>query len=250
MVLTTSLLALQGEVLAEVPGVAAASPTVVLKPAERQAARIHGSDWLATRPAGNYTLQLLAVTRRESLDAFVAAQSDLQGPFATFEQQRGTKRLFVLLSGSYPSRAAAQAAALQLPESLQPWIRDFAAIREVMAATAPEAVLQALPSRTERKDTAWLWSRDPAHYTIQLAAADDEATLDAMLAGLSLPLEVALLQVRHETKERYLLLYGAFASSGVAVGEAEQLAVQVRGSEPSVRRFAELQDEVSHSTHY
>ncbi|MFN2308245.1 MAG: AAA family ATPase [Gammaproteobacteria bacterium] len=89
-------------------------------------------DWLRSRPAGHFTLQLLGVRSEAALHAYLAEHSP-PGPVAYFRTVFKGGDWYVLVQGDYPSRAAARAAVATLPTALRagkPWPRSFASIHD------------------------------------------------------------------------------------------------------------------------
>lgn len=100
-----------------------------VKPSRSAAAST--SDWLNSRDAGRYTLQLVGATDRASIEKFVTIHSISQ-PFAIFERQMNGRPWYSLIAGDYPDRAAAVAARERLPASLKGagiWPRTFASVQ-------------------------------------------------------------------------------------------------------------------------
>jgi septal ring-binding cell division protein DamX len=217
----------------------AAAKPAVKKPEKLKG--VQGSEWIAAQPGSNFTLQLLASSERTAPEKFVAAHPQLKEPLARFEQQKGKSRLYVLAQGSYPSRTAAEAAARSLPAGIKPWIRDFAGIKKVMKA--PVSTKQKV-STGKFKDTAWVWSQKPGHHTIQVAGASNEEALEAVMRGISLPGELAVVQTMRKGKPWYSLIYGSFATRKAAQGTVGRLPESLKKAGPWVRRFSAIQDEI------
>ncbi|MEW8279957.1 MAG: SPOR domain-containing protein [Candidatus Thiodiazotropha sp.] len=81
--------------------------------------------WQAMRKIGGYTIQLVGVSKREAIDAFIERYA-LEGEMAYTETERDGKAWYTLLFGIYSRQAEAANALQQLPERLQaqqPWIR-------------------------------------------------------------------------------------------------------------------------------
>ena len=240
------------------PVKSAAKKPATKKPAVTKGGKMNKSSWVAAQPAGNFTLQLLASSEPAAIKDFVAEHPALKGPLGRFEQQRGDKRLHVLTQGSYSGRAQAEKAAKGLPDKLQPWIRDFAGIKKVMTAPAKiKAKAKPKPkpvTATEVaasggiKDTAWVWSQNPGQYTIQLAGAGDEAAIEAVMQGSSLPGELAVVQTLRNGKPWYALIYGRFADKAAAQGTAARLPAALKKAGPWIRQFSALQDEIGQAT--
>jgi DamX protein len=217
----------------------------VAKPAAMARGRVEGSDWIAAQPADHFTLQLLATSEQRGVDEFLAAHAALSGPLASFAQQREGKWLNVLIHGSYGSRVQAEAAARELPDKLQPWIREFAGIQQVVQHSAAPLVPAGQKLSVGLKDTAWVWSQDPSHYTIQLSGALDEASIEAEVRGLSLPGEFAAVQTLRNGKPWYALIYGSFSDKAAAQDAVTQLPPGVQKAGPWPRQFSALQDEIA-----
>ena len=119
------------------PEVAEAGPapvedrSVVASVKPRPSAAASASDWLNSRDAGRYTLQLVGATNRASIEKFVTIHN-ISAPFAIFERQLNGRPWYSLVAGDYPDRAAAVAARERLPASLKGagiWPRTFASVQ-------------------------------------------------------------------------------------------------------------------------
>ncbi|MFU8837802.1 MAG: SPOR domain-containing protein [Thiohalomonadaceae bacterium] len=225
---------------------------------------VEASEWLAGQPAGNFTVQLMVSVEQESLGGLIA-RHNLPAPLAVFAMQRGDQQLYALTQGSYPNRAAAERAAAALPTGVQSWVRSIASVQEAMqqtaqprpapaatgsvpapsaAATGPTAVSVDLSGV---KDDAWVWSQDPARYTIQLAAAANEQTIREAMQGLSLPGERVVVQTQRDGRPWYVIIYGSFADRETARATIARLPPALQASNPWPRGFASLQDEMARS---
>lgn len=218
------------------------------KPEAVKGRAIQASSWVVAQPQDNFTLQLLAASEEKALQELVAANPGLAGPFGRFEQERGGRHLYVLTQGSYPGRKEAEAAAMALPGKLQPWIRDFAGVRKVMLAPAPSAPAPVSTSAGGIKDTAWVWSQNPSEYTIQLAGAADEAAIEAVMSGLALPGEMAVVESLRNGQLWYTLIYGRFATRDAAQATLERLPAALKKEVPWIRLFSALQGEIAQAT--
>jgi len=212
-----------------------------------------GNEWLGEQPKGNYTLQLLVSSSRYNLTLFVKKHHGLADPLAAYAINKDGAHLQVLTMGSYPSREAAEQAASALPSGVKGWPRGMGSVQQMML---PEKVAQ--QSREVKpgggaegaryKDTAWVWSQNPGHYTVQLAAAENEAAIDTVMYGISLPGELAVVQTLRSGKIWYVLIYGSFADREATAGTIERLPEGLKQNKPWPRRFASLQGELSRAT--
>lgn len=114
----------------------APKPAAPAKPAEPAPAKLapkaEAKSWLQSQNPQYFTLQLMALIDEAEVKQFVKSHK-LQGQSDTFQITRKGNRLTVLVYGSYPDRAAADAAAASLPKGWgikEPWPRTFASILE------------------------------------------------------------------------------------------------------------------------
>lgn len=90
-----------------------------------------GERWLLQQDANSFTLQLFTLSSAESAARYIGRQADPR-EFATYTFRRAGKRFHVVVYGLYPSKAAASAASVQLPKSMdvkEPWIRTVGQIQ-------------------------------------------------------------------------------------------------------------------------
>jgi chromosome segregation ATPase len=83
--------------------------------------------WQALRERGGYTIQLIGVSREESIAVFIT-KHQLRGELAYITTQREGTAWYILLHGMHDSYTEASKALQRLPESLrsqQPWVRKM-----------------------------------------------------------------------------------------------------------------------------
>lgn len=114
----------------------AATPALTLKPTlSSTPARGTASDWLLSRPAEEYMIQLLASDDPAKVEQFVATHDFPIQPTILATDNAGA-RWYVLLLGPYQDQAQANAAANGLPAELKagkPWLRSVSALTKVAA---------------------------------------------------------------------------------------------------------------------
>ncbi|XQE66711.1 SPOR domain-containing protein [Pseudomonas sp. P3C3] len=106
------------------------APVAKPVPAVASVAPAPGGEWYASRPAGNYALQILGTRSESSAKAFVSKNG---GEYRYFKKLHQGQPLYVVTYGQFSSRAAAQAAIKSLPAAVQagkPWPRSFASIQQ------------------------------------------------------------------------------------------------------------------------
>jgi len=129
-------LSVQTPVQTEVPEEKPAqiTPPVKIAETEKKGSEVKGRDWLYHQNPKAYTLQILGVHDRQTLNKFITKHhlNDL----ATFKTTYRNKNWYVLVYGIYPTRAMAEAALAELPASLrentQPWTRSLDSIQKVI----------------------------------------------------------------------------------------------------------------------
>lgn len=96
---------------------------------------VQGADWLLAQNPAHWTLQLIVVSRVDSLKSLVKKHSDVQS-FAAYRLRTKNKDLYPLVYGSYPTLAEAKQVINGLPPSLRkPWPRKFKVIHaEIQSA--------------------------------------------------------------------------------------------------------------------
>ena len=98
---------------------------------DNDAAGVYREAWLLSQPAKAFTLQLLGVSQKSSVNRFLREYQFSQ-PVAYFHTYRDSKDWYVLVYGVYADRAAAKAAVASLPEPVRkagPWSRSFSSIQ-------------------------------------------------------------------------------------------------------------------------
>ena len=222
---------------------------VTTRPSPVISAALRDTQWLAEQPPGNFTVQLLASGQQENIQR-LARDPALQAPLAAYMAMRDGQSLYVLTQGSYANRAEAERAAARVPAGLQPWVRSIASVQEVMrelpaAATAASRSAAASGGDIPVANDAWVWSQNPANYTIQLSGAStDQAIMDAM-HGMDLPNGRVVVRTMRDGRPWYVLILGSFTSSEAARAQINQLPAAIRRLNPWPRSFASLHDDMS-----
>lgn len=119
------------------PAPAPAKPVQVSAPRPAVAASggPYDVEWVFDQPDNNYTLQLFGTSNKARWQAFLNQQKPGTA-VASFETSREGQAWYVAIYGSFPSQAAAEAAAARLPASIgkvAPWVRSFKAVRATIS---------------------------------------------------------------------------------------------------------------------
>lgn len=228
---------------------ASGSQGVGVAPGQQPARQeVQGIAWLKQQPSDHYTLQLMAAVSPAPLYTLAGRVAQTE-PVAVVASRRNGKQLHLLLQGSYATRHDAEHAAQQIGQQYgeRPWIRRFSSL--------PELFESGLPSKPEKRPlpavqgAAWLWSRNPSHYTIQLMG-DRRADRLRTFVAEQLPAEpLAIVRVVRKGEPWYLLLAGDYGSQQEALAAIAGLPERMSGRGPWPRRFAALQDQLVSGNH-
>ena len=92
-------------------------------------------DWLREREPDRYTIQVIALSQPEKLQAYIGTHEEL-APFAIYGQTRYQRPVYVLVQGDYPDVDSARQAARNFPEDLQQrdklWVRRFEMVQRLL----------------------------------------------------------------------------------------------------------------------
>jgi septal ring-binding cell division protein DamX len=106
----------------------AGSPAPATTPAAAAAPADDAAAWLRAQPPGNFTLQLVGLSQRAAAERF-ARERAAQGA-RLLRTRRGGEDWYLVVAGSYATRAEAQAAASAVAGGgQQPWLRTFDGIQ-------------------------------------------------------------------------------------------------------------------------
>ena len=214
--------------------------------------KLWDSRWISQQPAHHFTLQLLASQNKDSLSGFVQ-QHSIKDFAVAFETQKNNKPLYVLILGSYPDRTQASRAITQLPASLKsikPWIRDYKSIQTLLnkKTTLPPAktvVNQAPPVSTQSKaQTAWLWSQDPRHYTLQLMSGRNESAIKSFIKQNKLEGKAVYFKSLKDHQTRFVLVFGSYPDRSNAQSAIQKLPASLQKSKPWARNFSSIHSEL------
>jgi len=208
---------------------------------------LYGQNWIKQQNKKHFTLQLLGTHNKNTLPSYIKKYS-LKNDAATFKTQRNGKDWFTLIYGFYPTKSAAQAAAKQLPKGVaKPWVRSFASIlpslsKETLVKNTPVIVpTTTIPDNQE----GWLWSQDPSHYTLQLAAGTDKKAIQAFIKRHKLKGKAVFFHRLRDGQDWYILVYGSYTGYSIAKQAINQLPAAVQKANPWLRRFSAIHAELN-----
>ena len=208
---------------------------------------LYGQNWIKQQNKKYFTLQLLGTHNKSTLPAYIKKFA-LKSDAAVFKTKRNGKDWFTLIYGSHPTKSAAQAAAKQLPQGVtKPWIRSFASILPSLSkessATNTPAIIPAttIPDNQE----GWLWSQDPSHYTLQLAAGTDKGAVQAFIKRHNLKGKAVFFHRLRDGKDWYILVHGSYSDYSKAKQAISQLPAAVQKAKPWTRTFGAIHAELN-----
>ncbi|WP_456404990.1 SPOR domain-containing protein [Thiolapillus sp.] len=94
------------------------------------------------------------------------------------------------------------------------------------------------------RDSAWLRSLDPKHYSIQILASHDAASVSGEAARQDLSAATAIYTRQGSGGDWYILLYGDFPSYRKATAALGSLPEDIRANDPWIRKLSSVQEEL------
>ncbi len=207
---------------------------------------LHGQDWIQQQNKNHFTLQLLATHNKKTIPAYLKKFS-LTADAAIFKTQRNNEDWFTLIYNHFPSKAAAQAAAKQLPKGVaKPWVRSFASILPSLSKPTKKPMTSpVIPSAMTSNQEGWLWSQDPSHYTLQLAAGTDKKAIQAFIKRYKLTGKAVYFHRLRDGKDWYILVYGSYPGYSKAKQAIATLPPAVQKAKPWPRNFSAIHAELN-----
>jgi MSHA biogenesis protein MshM len=209
-------------------------------------AELKDESWLMQQQDDRYTIQLFGSYQKKALNKIIKDYK-LQGDLANFQSQRNDRQWFSMTYGNYPTRQDANAAMQKLPSGLtstQPWIRSFANIKQQLGKK-PEKESPALALNSGNKNEAWIWTQNPSDYTIQLLVLSSEQAIKDYSRKYRIESESVLYQMKRNGKVLYALIHGHYPDKQSADEAKLALTKKIPGSNPWVRSFADVHDQMS-----
>lgn len=220
-----------------------------------------GQKWINQQLANHFTLQLLSVYKLNAVESYIKRHHLEGDDIAIIKTVVKGQRHYVLIKGEYDSRKAARAGLLALPPEIRkakPWIRPFkdlqqqiklAASSAAKASRAPIAPRSAISMLKDGKipaglaeQTAWLWSQDPSHFTLQLFGTYQRDSVPHFIRQHRLSGKVAAFKSQRNGRDWYVLVYGSYSDRSKAKRAMSGLPASLNRSVPWVRSFASIHE--------
>ena len=217
--------------------------------------RIKDETWLKQQVDTNYTIQLFGSHDKYAIDELVKKYA-LNGDILRYTNQRNGQNWYTMTYGNYTSKQIAESAVTMLDPALTktPWVRNFASIKDQLSAQVTKSpanmpkeklkqvtqtVQSGLPEKavSGNRDEAWIWTQNPADYTIQLIALSTEAGIKNYMNKHAIKSKSAYFKTVRNGKELYVLIYGRYADKTSAQQASKQLAATIKDIKPWVRNF-------------
>ena len=209
---------------------------------------VYGQDWIKQQNKSHYTLQLLGTHQKNTLQKYLSKYS-LNNDAATFKSKRNNKDWFTLIYGNYPTKTAAQNAVKQLPKGVsKPWVRSFASIIPLLdkkSSTNNTVSIIKTSNISDNNQEGWLWSQDPSHYTLQLAAGTDKNAIKAFIKRNKLRGKAVYFHRLRDGKDWYILVHGSYSGYSKAKQAIKQLPPSVQKAKPWARTFGAIHAELN-----
>ncbi|MCW9024164.1 MAG: SPOR domain-containing protein [Gammaproteobacteria bacterium] len=231
--------------------VAVVRPAPAKKIESATAGKIRSPNWISSQNPDHFTLQLLGSHDRASVQAFVKKHK-LKQPHEIVKTLRKGQAWYVLVYESYDSKALAQEASNQLSKSirgLKPWVRPFAQIQTQMlpvsktrSALPAKIVVDSTPpfSQSQMENVSWLWTQDPAHYTLQLMNSQQEVGVKQYIVQHKLQGKAVYYRSIRNGQTRYIITYGNYPSREAARQAIKSLSATLQRNQPWVRSFGSV----------
>lgn len=230
-------------------------PAINVEPAKTVTAKkqnngLFDQHWIRQQNKNYFTLQLLGTRQQNTLPTYLKKYS-LKNDAASFRTKRNGKDWFTLIYGSYPTKTAAQAAVKQLPKGTsKPWVRSFASILPSLTEEIQKITVKTSPITPPTKSIpdnkeGWLWSQDPSHYTLQLAAGTDKKAIQVFIKRHKLEDNAAFFHRLRDGKDWYILIHGSYSGYTKAKEAISQLPQAVQKAKPWARSFGAIHAELN-----
>lgn len=209
---------------------------------------LYDQAWIKKQNKQHFTLQLLGTHNKNTLPSYLK-KYNLNSEAATFKTKRSGNDWFTLVYGRYNSKREAEIAASKLPKAAgKPWIRSFASILPSLTETevSPPAntVLNAQSTISSNQE-GWLWSQDPSHYTLQLAAGTDKKAIQAFINRHGLRGKAVFFHRIRDGKDWYILVHGSYPGYSVAKQAISKLPPALQKAKPWTRSFSAIHAELN-----
>ena len=201
---------------------------------------LKNESWLKQQPDTNYTIQLFASHNKRAIDDLIKKYS-LKGDILRFETRRDGKSWFTMTYGNYASKQDANTALASLDSALTnpaPWVRSMLSIKEKLQSDKITGNALSKPKAYKVKDEAWIWTQNPADYTVQIIALSSEKAIKDYIKQHKIQSESVYFKTIRNGKVLYVLLYGNYPDKQSAVQAGEKLAEKIIGIKPWVRNFS------------
>lgn len=233
----------------------------VLPPERNTHSVTDGLKWINQQAAEHFTLQLLSVYQLDAVEKYIR-QHRLDGDdIAIIKTLVKGQTRYVLIKGDYDTHELAEAGVATLPAEVQkakPWIRAFkdlqSQIKSVKVPTkqatvttsAPRSAISLLQSGSIPSDlsqqTAWLWSQDPRHFTLQLFGTYQYDGVKQFIRQHKLAGKVAAFKTQRSGRDWYVLIYGSYTDRIKAKQAIVNLPASLSSTAPWVRSFASIHE--------
>ena len=211
---------------------------------------IQDQNWIKKQAKNNFTLQLLGSHQKNTLAAYLK-KFNLKNTAAIFKSKRNGFDWYTLIYGHYPTKAQAQLAEKALPDGMsKPWVRSFSSIQSGLSpgtiSKTTKLKMPVIPASSIMQDQeGWLWSQDPSHYSLQLAAGTDKNAIERFIKKHDLTGKAVYFHSIRNGKDWYILVYGSYSGLSNAKQAINQLPAIIQAVKPWARSFGSIHAELN-----
>ncbi|MCU7836359.1 MAG: SPOR domain-containing protein [gamma proteobacterium symbiont of Taylorina sp.] len=218
-------------------------------PATASTTVIKDKNWLLQQADNNFTIQLFGSRDKQAITKLVKKYS-LTGDIARFETQRDGQGWYSMTYGKYNSKEKARTAVASLDTTLtnpKPWIRSFKSIKKQLQKdhfllTQNDS---GIPSKNKQifikeRNDAWIWTQNPANYTIQLLTLSRKLAVDDFIRTHNIKQQSTQFVINSAGKKLYVLIYGVYADRKSAEQAMKEMTSKMKSIKPWVRSFSDI----------
>lgn len=231
-------------------------------------------DWILLQNPNSYSMQIASGQYVDTIRDFIA-EHHIKNNLAFYSTTRKGKPWHVLIYGIYSNKDLAIKAVGQLPNKLQrakPWIRQLSGIQKdirkvriakpsisksqpqeslVARLSKPAPIETRSPDLPEIKITRreeWILRQRSRHFTLQLMADENLATITRFINVHNLKNSIALYKTTHEGNPWYVLIYGIYTNEELANTAISHLPTYLQQLRPSIHQFSEVQKDIHNAS--
>ncbi len=237
-----------------------------------QDAEIKKAGWILQQVPSHYTLKLITSPNLVEILRTIE-EHGLTSQAMIYEIERHNGTIYTLLYGLFPSEKVAMDIGSRLPRdilNIQPSIKSMGEIQAeiiqnrqlhqpginptVSSQTTPRISDREKPASPPAKPAAstaesgfindWIMTRNPQHYTLQLASMKRERSVKRFIKEHPTDKAIGYYHGLRKGMEWYGVIHGEFATMKQAKAAAKELKAELGIDQPWIRRIREIQKSI------